>query len=487
MVLSELFRIGESRHQGGLRARVLVSQTKRVTPALESFGSISRREDATKIALEEVKETLKKVWDAIVAAVKKAIEWIKSFWKKLWDNTEPMMKRAEELKAAASKVEGEATEKTFKNAGMAKALHIQGKVPEGAEGAARMAEVAKKVFSDYGAWTAGIEGSTKDLSNVGELAKALDHDAFGLQAVHDAASQGIPVEGEAKVGRSEELPGGNALVVVIAKDIEKSKAGIMPFNKTSGEFKGEDVPVQSKDHMVAVCDAVINIGQAIKANEGAIASGEKAKSQLLKAMDEAQKKDEGQGEAIKAARAALILQHCAMDLHPEELLAEVLSVTTSHTAEELLVDIHAVSQRTIQKIIEITSDRVELEEPEDHAAARQKYLDAYRRFKNHIGGLDLILDHYIASGIDFGYPFMIYANLVGRAFEGMPVQNIAANLVSMAIISTDGFESPRSVIKAHIEDFINDLDILTKADIAIGDLLLKCEIKETTWIKHGPQ
>jgi TfoX/Sxy family transcriptional regulator of competence genes len=281
--------------------------TKRVTPALESFGSISRREDATKIALEEVKETLKKVWDTIVAAVKKAIEWIKSFWKKLWDNTEPMMKRAEELKAAASKVEGEATEKTFKNAGMAKALHIQGKVPEGAEGAARMADVAKKVFSDYAAWTSGIEGSTKDLSNIGELAKALDHDAFGLQAVHDAASQGIPVEGEAKVGRSEELPGGNALVVVIAKDIEKSKAGIMPFNKGSAEFKGEDVPVQSKDHMVAVCDAVINIGQAIKANEGAIASGEKAKSELLKAMEEAQKKDEGQGEAIKAARAALKL------------------------------------------------------------------------------------------------------------------------------------------------------------------------------------
>jgi hypothetical protein len=282
--------------------------TKRVTPALESFGSISRREDATKIALEEVKETLQKVWATIVAAVKKAIEWIKSFWKKLWDNTEPMMKRAEELKAAAGKVDGEASEKTFKNAGMAKALHIAGKVPEGAEGAARMAEVAKKVFSDYGAWTSGIEGSTKDLSNIGELAKALDHDAFGLQAVHDAASQGIPVEGEAKVGRSEELPGGNALVVVIAKDIEKSKAGIMPFNKTSADFKGEDVPVhQNKEHMIAVCDAVINIGQAIKANEGAIASGEKAKNELLKAMDEAQKKEEGQGEAIKAARAALKL------------------------------------------------------------------------------------------------------------------------------------------------------------------------------------
>jgi hypothetical protein len=181
----------------------------------------------------------------------------------------------------------------------------------------------------------------------------------------------------------------------------------------------------------------------------------------------------------------IILQHCALGLHPEELLAEILSVITSHAAEELLVDIHGVSQRTIQKIIEIMNERVELEEPEDHAPARQKYLDAYRQFKDHIGGLDLVLDHYIASGMDFGYPFMIYANLVGRAFEGMPVQNIAANLVSMAIVSTDGYENPRSVIKAHIENFINDLDILTKADIAIGDMLLKCEIKETTGIKHG--
>jgi TfoX/Sxy family transcriptional regulator of competence genes len=283
-------------------------KTVRVTPALESFGSISRREDATKIALEEVKEQLKKIWETIVAAVKKAIEWIKSFWKKLWDNTEPMIKRAEELKAAASKVEGEASEKVIKNAGMAKALHIQGKVPEGAEGAARMVEVGKKVFGDYGAWINSIEGSTKDLSNISEFTSAMDHDSFGLDPIHDAASQGIPAEGEAKVGRSKELPGGNALVVIIAKDIEKSKAGVMPFNKTSAEFKGEDVPVhQNKEHMIAVCDAVIEIGNLIKTNENTIGICEKAKNDLLKKMDEAQKKEEGQGEAIKAARAALKL------------------------------------------------------------------------------------------------------------------------------------------------------------------------------------
>jgi hypothetical protein len=283
-------------------------KTARVTPALESFGSISRREDATKIALEEVKEQLKKIWDTIVAAIKKAIEWVKSFWKKLWDNTEPMMKRAEELKAAASKVEGEASEKVIKNSGMAKALHIQGKVPEGAEGAARMVEVAKKVFSDYGTWTKGIEDATKDLANIGEFASVVDHDAFGLDPVHDAASQGIPAEGEAKVGRSKELPGGNALVLIIAKDVEKSKAGVMPFNKASAEFKGEDVPVhQNKEHMIAVCDAVIEIGNLIKSNESAIANTEKAKSDLLRKMDEAAKKDEGQAEAIKTARAALKL------------------------------------------------------------------------------------------------------------------------------------------------------------------------------------
>jgi hypothetical protein len=179
-----------------------------------------------------------------------------------------------------------------------------------------------------------------------------------------------------------------------------------------------------------------------------------------------------------------ILQHCALEMQPEELLAEVLSLTTHLAPEELLVDLHEVSQMTIQKIIEIAARQQEAQEPEDHVAVRQKYVDAYQRFRNLVGGTDLVLDQYFAGGMDVGYPFLIYANLVGRALEGMPVANIAANLVSMALVSTDGYENPRSVIQAHIEQFINDLDILTKADIAIGDLLLQCQIKQTTGIKH---
>ncbi|WP_144106617.1 hypothetical protein [Paraburkholderia sp. BCC1886] len=180
-----------------------------------------------------------------------------------------------------------------------------------------------------------------------------------------------------------------------------------------------------------------------------------------------------------------VIQQCSLEMHAAETLAEVLTLTTHLTAEELLVDMHHVDPMTIEKIREVSHQRLADDEPVDLTQVHAKHIEAYRNFKTIVGGLDLMMDHFLHEGVDVGYPFALYANLVGYQFEAMPVANIAANLVSMAILSSDGLDSPRSVIQPELDHLINDLDLVTKVDVAVGDLLLKLENQRTTGIRHG--
>jgi hypothetical protein len=178
-----------------------------------------------------------------------------------------------------------------------------------------------------------------------------------------------------------------------------------------------------------------------------------------------------------------ILRHCELESHPEELLADVLGLTTGTPAEELLIDIHGVDQPTIQRIIEVAVLRAEDMTPDDARADRTPYIEAWKRFRAHALAQPVLLERFLADGLDVGYPFTLYVNMIGPELETLPVQAIAANLVSMALVSSDGNSNPRSVISAHTDALLHDLDLVTKVTLAANDLLLACEIRSTTGIK----
>ena len=291
--------------------RRLGVKTVRVTPALESFGSIARRSETTKIAMEEVGEQIRKVWETIVAAIKKAIEWVKGFVKKLFDNVEAMVSRAKSLKESADRIEGEPKEREIKNAGLAGALHLGGKVPADPAGSVRVLEVTEKMFGAYGkvVGTIATTGADRLLAEAagGELAKSFAPEHFGLEPVHDAASQGIPAPEGATVGRSAELPGGKAIVMMVTANLDGSNAGLLAFNKQAAEFKGEAVPVLKRDAAGAICENVIKLGEAIRQKQSLAKQSESAKELLLRACEQAARSDEGKAEAVKAVRGMLKL------------------------------------------------------------------------------------------------------------------------------------------------------------------------------------
>lgn len=185
-----------------------------------------------------------------------------------------------------------------------------------------------------------------------------------------------------------------------------------------------------------------------------------------------------------------IMERTTLEMPPEELLAEILTAVSDVQPEEWLVDIAEVSQMTIQKIIELASRAVSLRlSDETLIDVRNKYITEYKKFQETIAlnriKTKLLMDGYFESGMDVGYPLVVYLNLPGQELATLDPIDCAANLVSMALISTDGHEKPRETIKAHLDHYISDLDAVTKVDIAVNDILLKHEIYKSSGIKQS--
>jgi hypothetical protein len=193
---------------------------------------------------------------------------------------------------------------------------------------------------------------------------------------------------------------------------------------------------------------------------------------------------------------AKILERAALELHPPELLAEILACCTSTPPEEWLVDLHDVSQRTIVKIVEMASQanavKVGSAEVED---TRTPYVKAFKDFKASLRFKDgqmtgttpvtMFMDRYFNEGMDVGYPFVLYMNLAGEAFGTLEDMECAANLIGAALVSADGHDNPRPVIEAHLEHYIADLDKITRVQIAMSNLLLRYQAYLTTGVKKN--
>lgn len=113
-----------------LQARVGVVLEKQAMPSLESFGGSGSRIEASKYALEGIKETAKKVWDAIIAGINKVIDAIKNVWKYMTDGNVRMKARAEKLLKAAEGTKGTLSgEKVIKKESIIRKVSNSGNVP----------------------------------------------------------------------------------------------------------------------------------------------------------------------------------------------------------------------------------------------------------------------------------------------------------------------------------------------------------------------
>lgn len=97
-----------------IRNRLGMPKSYARIPALESFKSKHSRVEASKIALESIGDTIKKIWAKIVEVAKMIWEKIKSFFGNLFGSYKSLEKRLDSLKSKASSLAADAKPKEDK-------------------------------------------------------------------------------------------------------------------------------------------------------------------------------------------------------------------------------------------------------------------------------------------------------------------------------------------------------------------------------------
>lgn len=177
-----------------IRNRLGIRGESRLVPATESFGNVNTRVMSTRLIVEGIGDTLKRIWAAIKAAAARIWDKIRSFFAGVFKSTEGLIKLINSLRDRARKVPSTAgtKEKTLKHEGIARGLGI-GKEADFTtynkvfENTVEIADVIKKIAGNDSKIVSGardvFKNGTVDASTVDAYLKGLDTNAESVERV----------------------------------------------------------------------------------------------------------------------------------------------------------------------------------------------------------------------------------------------------------------------------------------------------------------
>lgn len=291
---------------------------KTTLPSMESFRLPATRPRQVQVSLESVQDTLKRVWESIIAAIKKSIAWLEEQFNNLFGAAQKYKKRAEALLAAANSVTaGTPKEAEFENERVAKALVVNGAVPSSLSAElAKIQKIGAAVFGKVAEFNATEakkveETLTKlDLENL-SAPKLSAPDGFAI--VSNAADLGYADAGEGMhLVSAGELPGNRTVLLkgpaadvtgeAAAQALIKSQGNVVAFSSKAKELPAgtklktlatSEVEKVAKE-VIAICDNVISF-------KAKLANAKNAKNGLIKAAGVAQKAALSENDAAKEA------------------------------------------------------------------------------------------------------------------------------------------------------------------------------------------
>lgn len=257
-----------------------VGIARKSMPAMETFAlSVSSRTSSTQIAMEDIKEQAKKIWEAILAQLAKAIEWAIAFFNSVFDAGTKLQARAKALVAKAEALTGEAKEKSFENERLVKALHVAGTTTGVAAGIDTINELAKKIFGDTHFYTEALgEGILADMATpdlgktyISKFSMAAFSEA-ALKEVTNPESIGMAAAPEGlAVFRGAELPGGMAMVARAPKTAMEGQAAIdaiTGISTTVAPFDGKATAPAKNDIGTLTGAQAVSIAKGVEALAG---------------------------------------------------------------------------------------------------------------------------------------------------------------------------------------------------------------------------
>ena len=267
-------------------ARLGVQRSK--MPAMEAFGAKETRVRATRIAVEEIRGTMKKIWDAIVAAFGKVLDWIKNFFRAIFDANEKLAQRADTLEKRANATKGTAKEEKMPAANVAKALGVNGKFDK-AQVLAGVAGLAKFVKDNDSKVSSVLPKSIKEIVQSKEK-----FDAFKSEAVSAPAGYRVGDEGAGEGMQwlvSDPMPGNAVFKLKVPKETTEGEAAFQAIGQMTAALGVDGKADTAKDEKVAVLSTAEVAKIAVAARS------------LTKANLEARKVENGLEQQIKSLQA----------------------------------------------------------------------------------------------------------------------------------------------------------------------------------------
>ena len=234
-------------------ARLGISKANKIMPAMESFGSSNSRVAATKIAMEGVGDTLKRIWQAIKDAFAKAWNHIVDFYKKHIASLGRLSKYADSLKAKAKESASKKPKKDSEgitSSAVLSAFNIGGKVD---------AKTTGDILSAHLALTGNVvsaktlmQKSVKDLLDGTDKLDSFDPAGFR------SLSNKLNTELHSNV---KELVGGYTMAEHTGSDVEGGVASrlIAKFTAAQAKSKAEKAPVLELAEIEKILESVSNL------------------------------------------------------------------------------------------------------------------------------------------------------------------------------------------------------------------------------------
>lgn len=256
-----------------IHARLGIS--KRVMPSMESFGSSNSRVAATRIAVEGFKETVVRIWKAIVDGVKSIIQKIKDFFMKFFDNSAKVKKLAESLKTKVNEIKAKKASTTdIKEPGIAEVFNDsktgQFQLIKILENQKILTVGSTSVVDALSSSVGLIEGLIKkDVKedDVLSLSKTMEKLLDNIKKSFAGTTSNTRQEGDLIVDEVDFGPLINGNIISTELKINKAADEFVSFSYTFSPATGdknkkpakESLPVLSAKEQEDVCSAVIQL------------------------------------------------------------------------------------------------------------------------------------------------------------------------------------------------------------------------------------
>lgn len=277
-------------HAVGAYTERLGMESSDLLPGLESFGGDSGRQSATTVSVESIGDTLKKIWNAIKAAVEKAIKAVTDFFAKIFGGVSKIESRIDALKKEVAAIKSEKKElkdKAKVNVGSPNSLQYGGKVDATAlkSGMTNLMEVNRAIFGNMIGEAEALYKHKAD-----QITKLKDEDSEeaaekARQSIIDASGK---VVATASKLQSKVLPGDKAIVSSAKDDGEGQEMSVrLEMAKGAKAFSGkseidalsvsdmESLLTQAEGSVKSIKDAKDSIDKVKKARETAMDAAKK--------------------------------------------------------------------------------------------------------------------------------------------------------------------------------------------------------------------